>query len=48
MFTHPTMHGDRVLTGTLRNDGMHTMRVDIGDVRLLDADGRRSRRRRCS
>jgi hypothetical protein len=40
VFTHPTLPGDRVLTATLRNDGLHPLRVDIGDVRLLDADGR--------
>ena len=40
VFTHPTLPGDRVLTATLRNDGIHPLRVDIGDVRLLDADGR--------
>jgi hypothetical protein len=39
VFTHPTIPGDRVLTGTLRNDGTHTIRVDIGDVRLLAGDG---------
>jgi hypothetical protein len=40
VFTHPTLPGDRVLTATLRNDGLHPLRVDIGDVRLLDGDGR--------
>jgi hypothetical protein len=40
VFTHPTLSGDRVLTAKLRNDGLHPLRVDIGDVRLLDADGR--------
>ena len=40
VFTHPTIPGDRVLTAKLRNDGLHPLRVDIGDVRLLDADGR--------
>jgi hypothetical protein len=39
VFTHPTIPGDRVLTGTLRNDGTHPLRVDIGDVRLLADDG---------
>jgi hypothetical protein len=39
VFTHPTIPGDRVLTGTLRNGGTRTMRVDIGDVRLLTAGG---------
>ena len=39
VFTHPTIPGDRVLTGTIRNHGTHPMRVDIGDVRLLAADG---------
>ena len=39
LFTHPTIPGDRVLTGTLRNDGTHPLRVDIGDVRLLTDDG---------
>ena len=36
LFTHPTIPGDRVLTGTLRNSSTHTMRIDIGDVRVLD------------
>jgi hypothetical protein len=40
VFTHPTLPGDRVLTARLRNDGIHPLRVDIGDVRLLTADGR--------
>jgi hypothetical protein len=40
VFTHPTLPGDRVLTAKLRNDGIHPLRVDIADVRLLDADGR--------
>jgi hypothetical protein len=40
VFTHPTLPGDRVLTAKLRNDGLHPLRVDIGDVRLLDASGR--------
>jgi hypothetical protein len=39
VFTHPTLPGDRVLTGTLRNDGLHPLRVDIGDVRVLADDG---------
>jgi predicted small lipoprotein YifL len=39
VFTHPTLPGDRVLTARLRNDGLHPLRVDIGDVRLLDGDG---------
>jgi hypothetical protein len=38
-FTHPTLPGDRVLTGRLRNEGLRRVRVDIGDVRVLDADG---------
>jgi hypothetical protein len=40
VFTHPTLPGDRVLTAKLRNDGLHPLRVDIGDVRLLDSSGR--------
>jgi hypothetical protein len=39
VFTHPTIKTDRVLTGTLRNDGTHTIKVDIGNVRLLAGDG---------
>jgi hypothetical protein len=39
LFTHPTIPGDRVLTGTIRNDSTHTMRVDIGDVRVLTSGG---------
>jgi hypothetical protein len=40
VFTHPTLPGDRVLTAKLRNDGLHPLRIDIGDVRLLDGSGR--------
>ena len=40
VFTHPTLPGDRVLTATLRNDGLRPLRIDIGDVRLLDGAGR--------
>ena len=40
VFTHPTLPGDRVLTATLRNDGLHAIRVDLADVRLLDGDGK--------
>jgi hypothetical protein len=40
VFTHPTLPGDRVLTAKLRNDGLHPLRIDIGDVRLLDSAGR--------
>jgi hypothetical protein len=40
VFTHPTLPGDRVLTARLRNDGLHPLRIDIGDVRLVTADGR--------
>ena len=40
VFTHPTLPGDRVLSARLRNDGLHPLRVDIGDVRLLDGEGR--------
>lgn len=39
VFTHPTLPGDRVLTATLRNDGLHAIRVDLADVRLLDGEG---------
>jgi hypothetical protein len=39
VFTHPTLPGDRVLTAKLRNDGIHPLRVDIGDVRVVTADG---------
>jgi hypothetical protein len=38
-FTHPTLPGDRIVTGTLRNDSLHPLRVDIGDVRILSSDG---------
>jgi hypothetical protein len=36
---HPTLPGDRALTGTLRNDGDRGVRIDIGDVRTVTADG---------
>ena len=32
---------DRVLTGTLRNTGLHRLRVDMPDVHLVNAHGRR-------
>jgi hypothetical protein len=40
LFTHPTLPGDRLLTATLRNDGLRPLRVDIADVRLVDSAGR--------
>jgi hypothetical protein len=39
VFTHPTIPGDRVLTGKLQNASTHTLRVDIGDVRVLTSGG---------
>ena len=39
VFTHPTLPGDRVLTGTLRNDGVQAMRIDLADVRVVDSGG---------
>jgi hypothetical protein len=39
VFTHPTIPGDRVLTGKLQNASTHTLRVDIGDVRLVTSGG---------
>ena len=39
VFTHPTLPGDRVLTGTLHNDGVQAMRIDLADVRMVDGDG---------
>ena len=39
VFTHPTLPEDRVLTAKLRNEGIHPLRVDIGDVRLVTSDG---------
>ena len=40
VFTHPTLPGDRVLTGKLRNDGLRPLRIAVGDLRLLDGAGR--------
>jgi hypothetical protein len=39
VFAHPTIPGDRILTGKLENASTHTLRVDIGDVRLLTSGG---------
>ena len=39
VFEHPTLPEDRVLTGFLRNDGLERVRIDVGDVRMLAADG---------
>jgi hypothetical protein len=39
VFTPGTLPDDRILTGTLRNTGMHRLRVNLPDVRLRAADG---------
>ncbi|MGH2947239.1 MAG: hypothetical protein ACRDPC_13470 [Solirubrobacteraceae bacterium] len=39
VFEHPTLPEDRILTGMLRNDGLERVRIDVGDVRMLAADG---------
>jgi hypothetical protein len=39
VFTHPTIPGDRVLTGKIHNSSTHMLRVDIGDVRVLASGG---------
>ncbi len=39
VFTPETTPGDRILTGTLRNDGLRRLRVDLPDLRIRDAGG---------
>ena len=39
LFTPETTPGDRVLTGTLRNEGLRRLRVDLPDLRIREADG---------
>jgi hypothetical protein len=39
LFAHPTLKDDRVLTGTLRNDSLRRVQVNLGDLRVLSADG---------
>jgi hypothetical protein len=39
LFTHPTLPGDRVVTGTLRNDSLRRIQVDLSSLRVLDGDG---------
>jgi hypothetical protein len=41
LFTPETLPGDRILTGTLRNDSTRRVRVDLPDVRVLARDGER-------
>jgi hypothetical protein len=41
VFTPETLPGDRILTGTLRNDGLRRVRVDLPDLRVRDAQGGR-------
>jgi hypothetical protein len=41
LFTPDTLPGDRILTGTLRNDSVRRVRVDLPEVRVLAADGDR-------
>ena len=38
-FAHPTLPGDRIVTGTLRNDGSAPLRLDLADIRIIDGDG---------
>jgi hypothetical protein len=40
VFTHPTLRSDRILTGTVRNDGLRPVEVKAREVRLVDSDGR--------
>ena len=42
-FTPPTLRGDRILTGRLRNDSAARLKVSLRRVRLLARDGRRVR-----
>jgi hypothetical protein len=41
LFTPETLPGDRILTGTLRNDSVRRVRVNLPDVRMLARDGDR-------
>jgi hypothetical protein len=41
VFEHPTLPNDRILTGTVRNDGLRPVQVRARDLRLVAADGRR-------
>jgi hypothetical protein len=41
LFTPETLPGDRILTGTLRNDSVRRVRVDLPDVRVLARNGDR-------
>ena len=41
LFTPESLPGDRILTGTLRNDSLRRVRVNLPDVRVLAADGDR-------
>jgi hypothetical protein len=38
-FTPETLPGERILTGTLRNEGLRRLRVDLPDLRIRDAGG---------
>jgi hypothetical protein len=39
LFTPETLPGDRILTGTLRNDSVRRVRVELPDIRVLASDG---------
>jgi len=39
LFTPETLPGDRILTGTLRNDLVRRVRVNLPDARVLASDG---------
>jgi hypothetical protein len=39
VYTPETLPGDRILTGTLRNEGLRRLRVDLPDLRVRDAAG---------
>jgi hypothetical protein len=41
LFTPDTLPGDRILTGTLRNNSVRRVRIDLPDVRVLARNGDR-------
>ena len=41
LFAPETLPGDRILTGTLRNDSVRRIRVNLPDVRVLARNGKR-------
>lgn len=40
LYSHPTLKGDRILRGEVKNGGLDKVRIEVRDVTLVDQQGR--------